>query len=108
MNWQTIESIEDLGKALALPGPIAIFKHSTRCAISSMAKSRLERNWSNDLDHIHFYYLDLIKYREVSNYIAEKFQVYHQSPQVIVIKDGKAVYNASHSSISINSIVNYT
>jgi bacillithiol system protein YtxJ len=82
--------------------PQLIFKHSTRCSISSMAKSRLEREWN--LENVEPWYLDLIAYRNVSNAIASKLGVYHESPQAIVLKDGIVVYDASHNSISVSEM----
>lgn len=79
-----------------------IFKHSTRCAISSMAKSRLDR--ARQPGNADFYYLDLISYRELSKKIAETFHVYHESPQVLVIKNGECVYDESHTGISMDEI----
>jgi bacillithiol system protein YtxJ len=78
----------------------AIFKHSTRCSISSVAKRRLEKDWVKSNPDIPLYYLDLIQYRGVSDQIADFFKVRHQSPQILVIKNGLAVYNESHLSIS--------
>lgn len=84
--------------------PCVIFKHSTRCSISSMAKNRFERNWDLDGTEIEPYYLDLIAYRPVSNKIAETLGVEHQSPQVVLLKDGKAIYNTSHNDINISDL----
>lgn len=85
--------------------PIAIFKHSTRCSISDAAKSRFERQWDElKAPNTSVYYLDLLSYRAVSNLIAEKFQIEHQSPQVILIKKGKSVYHASHLNIQFDSL----
>lgn len=79
-----------------------IFKHSTRCSISSVAKSRLEK--AKVPENVDFYYLDLISYRSISNEVAEKFSVFHESPQVLVIRNGECVYDESHMSISMNEI----
>lgn len=79
--------------------PQLIFKHSTRCSISTMAKSRLERDW--DLENVQPWYLSLLAHRDVSNAIASKFSVEHESPQAIVLKDGKVIYHRSHSAISV-------
>jgi bacillithiol system protein YtxJ len=83
---------------------IAIFKHSTRCTISDMVKNRLEKS-AVDKDTFPVYYLDLIAYRNISNRIAELFDVDHESPQVLIIKNGKSVYNASHFDIRFDEIV---
>jgi bacillithiol system protein YtxJ len=82
---------------------VVIFKHSTRCSISSMAKMRLER--SGVVEDIKFYHLDLIRYRRISNKIAEIFDVYHESPQVLVIRNGECVYDESHNGISMDDIL---
>lgn len=109
MDWLTIESLTELNKAVEDSNmvqfkAVVIFKHSTRCSISSTVKFRLESKWENDAQ-IPVYYLDLIKYRALSNQIADDFSVYHESPQVLVIKGGKCIYNASHLSISVQEIL---
>lgn len=79
-----------------------IFKHSTRCSISSMAKSRLER--ATSFPDINYYILDLIQHRNISQKIAEDFHVHHESPQILLIKDGNCVYDESHSGINMDEI----
>jgi bacillithiol system protein YtxJ len=78
---------------------IAIFKHSTRCTISDMVKNRLEKSVV-DKDSLPVYYLDLIAYRSISNRIAELFDVEHESPQLLIIKDGICVKHASHTDVT--------
>ncbi len=85
--------------------PVIIYKHSTTCSISGMALNRLERNWDASLAHTKLYYLDLLSYRSISNEVAHVFQVHHESPQVLVIKDGQVIHNASHMGISVTNIV---
>jgi bacillithiol system protein YtxJ len=82
--------------------PQVIFKHSTRCSISSMAKSRLER--SDVPPGIKFHFLDLIRYRGLSNKIEAEFMVQHESPQILLIKNGECIYEESHSGISMAEI----
>lgn len=82
---------------------VLLFKHSTRCSISSMALHRLESKWEST-SLIKPYLLDLLSYREISNEIAQIFGVEHASPQVLLIKDGQCFYDASHSNISYNAI----
>ncbi len=84
--------------------PVVIFKHSTRCSISSVAKSRLESNWDFDIKQLPIYYLDLISYRNISNLIADNFEIEHESPQLILIKNGKCIYHQSHMSISVSDL----
>ena len=83
--------------------PQVIFKHSTRCSISTVAKNRLERAYAATT--IQFHYLDLLAYRAVSNFIAERFGIPHASPQVLLIKNGTCVYNESHMSIDMDMLL---
>jgi bacillithiol system protein YtxJ len=105
MDWIEITNESQLSevKNLSNAKPQLIFKHSTRCPTSSMAKSRLERGTSPE--GIDFYYLDLIKHRDISQKIADEFDVSHQSPQVLLIKNGECVYDESHSAITMDEIV---
>ena len=84
--------------------PCLIFKHSTRCNISSMAKVRLEKGWDFDANDMKPFYLDLISFRNVSEAIAEKFGIYHESPQVLLIRNGECTYDASHLDISVEEL----
>jgi bacillithiol system protein YtxJ len=106
MNWTELSSIDQLEdiKQKSFNQPQVIFKHSTRCSISSMAKSRLERSKISQ-ENIPFYFLDLIEHRNISNNIAQVFDVEHASPQVLVIKNGECIYDESHSGISMDEIV---
>lgn len=107
MNWVPLEredQLEEIDQNSSENKGVLIFKHSTRCSISSMAKSRMEREWTDNPD-LPVYYLDLIRYRSLSNLVAERYGVRHESPQILLIKDGKCVYDASHSSISAGDIL---
>ena len=105
MNWialNTEEQLQEINK-LSKDGFVLIFKHSTRCPTSAMALNRLERNWEDELA-ISPYYLDLVSYRSISNKIALDYNVVHQSPQVLIIKNGKSIFDTSHLSISVDEI----
>ena len=84
---------------------VLIFKHSTRCAISSMALNRFERGWDLGDKRLPVYYLDLIRYRAVSDLVSEKFGVVHESPQILLIRNGECTYHASHNEISPTRLV---
>ena len=83
-----------------------IFKHSTRCGISKMVANQFESSYSYE-DTVDAYYLDLLNYKPLSAEIAAVFQVMHQSPQLIVIKNGVVVHHASHHDIHAASIANH-
>lgn len=104
MNWISLTTEEQLDqiKEKSAAVPQVIFKHSTRCSISSMVLDRLER--SAPPASTDFYFLDLIAHRNVSNKIAELFGVYHESPQVLIIKNGECVYDESHMGIRMDEI----
>jgi len=104
MNWQQLtdlQQLEELKEASFLT-PVLFFKHSTRCSISIMALNRFEREWKNTIANT--YFLDLLNYREVSNQISTLFEIEHQSPQVLLIKDGACVYHASHNAINAQAV----
>lgn len=104
MNWIELTDEQQLQQIneLSAKEPVVIFKHSTRCSISSMAKSRLEREKAPE--NTTFYYLDLIRYRNISNKIATDYSVHHESPQVLLIKNGECVYEETHNGISMKEI----
>ncbi|CAM1340654.1 Cytosolic protein [Tenacibaculum aestuarii] len=102
IKWIPLTTIEQLEvvKNQSENKPVAIFKHSTRCGISSMVIKRFENNFDEELKDLKVYYLDLLSYRDISNEISAQFQVTHQSPQLLVIKKGAVVVHASHYDIS--------
>jgi bacillithiol system protein YtxJ len=104
MDWKALNEESQLEeiKIRSSDTPQLIFKHSVRCSISSMAKNRLERAVMPM--GIDFYYLDIIRYRNISNKLETDFLVHHESPQVILIKDGECIYDESHSGISMDEI----
>jgi bacillithiol system protein YtxJ len=107
IEWKSLRSSDDLAKAIAASEhlPVVIFKHSTRCSISSMAKSRLERAWDFEANEAPaMYFLDLIAYRDISNQIADDLGVRHESPQLLLIEDGQVTYHTSHSAISVEGL----
>ena len=105
MNWIPLTDLNQLEtiKDLSFTTPQVILKHSTTCSISKMALARMER--SEAPDSIQFYYLDLLNYRPISNAIAEKFNVYHESPQILLIKNGECVYDESHYGIMMDELL---
>ena len=104
--WKNIASEEDLNKAVeeSATKKVAIFKHSTSCFISKTVLKNFEREVANSDKDVSYYFLDLLAHRNISNKIADQFDVNHQSPQLIVLENGKATKNASHQSISVSMI----
>ncbi len=101
-----MENMSDLSKAsdLSIECPVLLFKHSTRCSISSMALSSFNREWQLSEDKCLIYYLDILKFRDISNEIARLTGVIHQSPQAILLSGKIAIYSASHGAIDAESI----
>lgn len=104
--WEEITSMETLDEIISQSQikPVAVLKHSTTCGISRMVLRQFEKDFDLKEEDIKLYFLDLLRYREISNKIASKFNVPHQSPQLIVIKEGTVVYDASHGEISADSL----
>lgn len=104
MNWSVLNNEAQLSEIVkkSHDKPQVIFKHSTRCSISSMVKSRLEK--STPSEKIDFHFLDLIAFRFLSNKIAEDLKVYHESPQVLFLKNGECIYDESHMAIRMEDL----
>ena len=100
INWIPLTDLGQLNEIMTLSNekPVVIFKHSTRCIVSRTALKQFENEFDLD-DKVDAYFLDLLEHRAISNEIASRFGVYHQSPQLLLIKDGKSVYDVSHSDI---------
>ena len=107
-DWKVLDKMEQLDELVktSFEKPVVIFKHSISCGISAMAKHQLESDWNLTSNEVDFYYLDLITYRAISNKIESQFGVYHQSPQIIVIRNGAAVFNTSHHRINMGTLKN--
>ncbi|TDB60040.1 bacillithiol system redox-active protein YtxJ [Arundinibacter roseus] len=107
MNWTSLveESQLENIREESQQHPVLIFKHSTRCSISSASLARLERNWKeSDVAGTVPYYLDLIANRTVSAKVAATFDIPHQSPQILLISRGECIYDASHFDINFAEI----
>ncbi len=103
MNWNSLSDVSQLEtiKEESFKQPILILKHSKTCSISSTALHRLERNWKQEkVGDLKPYFLDLLAERPLSAKIASTFDIEHQSPQVLLIKDGVCTYSATHFDIS--------
>ena len=104
--WKKIESQKDLDAALEKSSQqkVLIFKHSTKCFISKTVLRSFEKQMQESDKNFGYYFLDLLAYRSISNEIESRFDVVHQSPQLIVLENGKAIYNASHQNIDLDKI----
>lgn len=105
LNWNALTELKQLDSIVeeSEEKPIVIFKHSTRCSISRMALKNFEREYSDE-NVASLYFLDLLNHRDVSNEIAQRFHVIHQSPQLLLIKNGQSVYDVSHSEIDAEAL----
>jgi bacillithiol system protein YtxJ len=101
MTWIQLQSADQLNDIKQQQGYGLIFKHSTRCSISMMAKRRFELEWGDLPADMPLYFLDLIQHRDLSNQVAQLFQVHHESPQLLLIKDGECILDQSHGAISV-------
>lgn len=100
-NWATIQTVEGVKQAIesSQTSPVLLLKHSTRCPISSMALNRLLNGSPDFKEQVKVYYLDLIAYRDVSNWIASELNITHQSPQAIVLKNNEVIHISTHGQI---------
>ena len=108
MKWQELKSEHQVQRILeeSKTTPVLIFKHSNRCSTSRLVLDRLTRKWKEDeMGHLRPYFLDLISFRDTSNFIAREFDVPHESPQVLIIENGRSIYDCSHFDISYDQIL---
>ena len=106
LNWKPLKSPNEVNDILSSEHPTLIFKHSTRCAISSMALSQFEREWELEEYQCDLAFLDLIQHREASDFCEDKTGIVHQSPQAILIKNGEVLHHSSHQNINAKIIAN--
>jgi bacillithiol system protein YtxJ len=102
LKWIPLSSLDQLDtiKKQSKTESILIFKHSTRCGISKMVIKQFEGLFQENHQHLKVYYLDLLNYRNVSDEVGYTFQVMHQSPQLLVIKNEASVHAVSHNDIT--------
>lgn len=102
LPWRFLDSMSQLDELeeLSKNKLVAIFKHSTRCPSSRMALRAFESGYNPESEGVEIYLLDLISYRAISDEIANRFQVWHESPQLILIKNKQVVHHGSHHQIS--------
>jgi bacillithiol system protein YtxJ len=106
VRWSILVDLGQLNEIIELSHqkPVLIFKHSTRCSISRFALKNFENEYDFSEEKLQPYLLDLMEYRAISNEITNRFDVMHQSPQILLIKEGKCVYDDSHDGIEVNKL----
>ena len=101
-----IEQLDDIEKESA-DHAVAILKHSTRCGISRMVLKQFETDYKEEYKNVKLYFLDLLNHRDISNEIASRFEVRHESPQLIILRDGRVAHHASHQDIHAETLANH-
>lgn len=106
IQWTYLNTTDDLDAVvdLSYQQTCLIFKHSIRCSLSAVAKHRLETAWDFEDQQLKPFFLDLINYRDLSNLVADRFAVQHESPQVLMIKEGRCIYDTSHLDITVEEL----
>lgn len=103
INWLSLHSTGQIEEILeqSRSKPCVIFKHSTKCGVSSFIQLRLEEDWPFSNEEVAPFFLDVISNRKISLLVAEQFNVHHESPQLLLIRNGECTYDASHLDISV-------
>jgi monothiol bacilliredoxin len=107
MTWIELNEVDQLERLTgeSCTKPVVIFKHSTSCSTSRVALDRLERNWqSEDIPGVYTYFVDVRANRAVSQAVALRFGIPHESPQILIIENGESVYDRSHYDISYQDL----
>ena len=110
VKFFTLDNMEqfDVIDVISNTKPVVLFKHSTRCSISRMALKQFDAEFNYSEEKINWYLLDLLNHRDLSNEIASRYHVVHQSPQIVVIRNGKAIFNESHENIAADGLKQFT
>lgn len=110
VKFYTLDKMEQFDEIdeISQTKPVVLFKHSTRCSISRMALKQFDAEFNYPEEKIDWYLLDLLNHRDLSNEIASRYNIVHESPQIVVIRNGKAVFNESHDSISAEDLKQFT
>jgi bacillithiol system protein YtxJ len=108
INWIDLSSLNQLDIIVeaSYNKTIAIFKYSTRCGVSRLILKRIEKDYDVSENEPDWYFLDLIQYRDVSNEISRRFNVHHESPQLLLLRKGEVIYHNSHSGIDMDAVKN--
>lgn len=107
VHWKELQQLSDLELVDQASDnkPVMIYKHSTRCGVSLAVKRNLEKTWNPELELlVEPWYLDLLKHREISNEIAQRYDIRHESPQILIIKNGKCIFDASHYEVQMDEV----
>lgn len=109
LEWKVLQDVHQLDDLVteSFERVVVIFKHSTRCSVSKMVLKGFETDFNYSVDKIQPYYLDLLAHRDISNEIASRFSVEHQSPQLIVLKNARVLFAASHENIDAHTLARY-
>ncbi len=104
--WNNLNRVQqlDILQEESMKYPVVIYKHSTRCGVSSIVLRQFESSFDIKKESVKLYYLDVLAHRTISNEIAAKFNVHHESPQLIVLKNGEVVHDSSHQEISAEKL----
>lgn len=95
-----LDEVDEISKTK----PVVLFKHSTRCSISRFALKRFDAEFNYTDDQIDWYLLDLLNHRDISTEMANRYKIEHQSPQIIVVRNGKAVFSSTHDRIDAHDL----
>jgi len=107
MEWYKITDSGDIDQVVndSFAQPVLVYKHSPICGLSSNALQKLEKGWNAlEAKKLKPYFVDVVAQRPLSQGIAQRFKIMHQSPQVLLIRDGICVYDIAHFEISVKDL----
>lgn len=106
INWREVETEADLDELIksSESSKVLLFKHSNRCGISSTALNRLEKSWETELNSVPTFIIDVVRNRKLSQMIADRIDIPHQSPQILILKNSDCIYSESHMGIRYDEI----
>ncbi|MEH7298953.1 bacillithiol system redox-active protein YtxJ [Neobacillus drentensis] len=101
---EKIDSIEQFDEIVKKESRFYLLKHSLTCPISHAAYKEYEK-YANENQNMPTYFIAVQDSRPLSNEVAERFQIKHESPQAILFSNGEATWNASHWKITNKALL---
>ena len=104
---KNINTIDEYKKQITLNNIYLVFKHSNKCEVSKVVYKRLQDALDNKTLNISIFMLVVQDSRELSDFIEKETKIKHETPQIILFKDGKVIYTESHYKILSEIVASY-
>jgi bacillithiol system protein YtxJ len=105
-NLTSLERLEQLDRLIieSQAQPVLLFKHSYTCGVSAEALDELITHLNEDNPDVRYAMVTVQTHRDISNAVSAKFGVRHETPQALLVRDGRVVWSASHFRVNAEEL----